>query len=351
MQNTSFSTQNSEDFQIFMVFLAWAIAASFAKNEGYSATIGVNYGFNGDNLPPPATVIDLYQRCNISVARIFEPRAEVLEAWRGKPTTLILGTRNEDVQSFAKDQQAATNWIATFVLPYINDVNIAYITVGNEIIPSPVAQFIAQAIKNLLTAISNAQITKHIQVTTVMSAAPLASSFPPSAGAFSEETVLILKDIAAILSQQGTPMMINVYPYFAYASNPKDISLDYALFRSPKDVVIDGNFKYSNLFDAMIDAFHAGFEKIGFPNTILYVTETGWPSAGNEPYTTIDNAATYNKNLLAHVGSNGTPRRSNEPINTIYFALFNEDLKPAGVEQNFGFFYPSLQRVYPFWSC
>ncbi|XP_020211546.1 glucan endo-1,3-beta-glucosidase [Cajanus cajan] len=110
----------------------------------------------------------------------------------------------------------------------------------------------------------------------------LASSFPPSAGAFSADTASVIKEIVAILLQHGSPININTYPYYAYASDPQHISLDYALFKSESPVVTDGSFQYYNLFDAQLDAYHAAFEKIGVSNITLTVTETGWPTAGNQ---------------------------------------------------------------------
>ena len=311
----------------------------------------MNYGLNGDNLPSPSQVVDLYLRCNISFIRIFEPRHEVLDALRGKPLLLSLGTRNEDIEIIAQDQNAANGWVNDNVVPYIEDVNFEYITVGNEVIPGPEAAFVAPAIQNIKRALDNAGITKCIRVTTVIHGGSLANSYPPSAGAFSDEAATALGAIAPILVQNGHPMMINVYPYFAYAANPGQISLDYALFRSDTPVVHDGDYEYFNLFDAMVDAFNAAFEKIGVNNLVLDVAETGWPSAGNEPHTSIENALAYNKNLINRVQSGkGTPRRPSQCFYTFIFEMFNEDEKSAGVEQNFGSFYPDMTPVYPLWS-
>lgn len=62
-------------------------------------------------------------------------------------------------------------------------------------------------------------------------------------------------------------------------------------------------------------------------------------------------APTYNQNLMKHVMSNkGTPKRPNAYIEAFIFAMFNENLKPAGVEQHFGLFYPNKQPVYPLFT-
>ncbi|KAJ7965627.1 Glucan endo-1,3-beta-glucosidase [Quillaja saponaria] len=312
--------------------------------------IGVNFGMNGNNLPPATDVIDLYGKCSINFIRIYEPRHDVLEALRGKPFLLSFGTRNEDIHSIAQDQNAANSWVSTDVIPYINDVNIGYITLGNEVIPGAEAPYVSQAINNILKALNDAGVHKDIKVTTVISMAALAASYPPSTGAFTPEAANVLKDIGLTLWHHGSPIMVNVYPYFAYASNPGQISLEYALFKSKNPVVVDGKYNYYNLFDAMVDAIHATFKKIGVPDINIDIAESVWPSAGNEPHTSTENALTYNRNFLNHVLSGaGTPRRPGRSFNAFIFEMFNENLKPAGVEQNFGFFQPNMKPVYPFW--
>ncbi|OVA08814.1 Glycoside hydrolase [Macleaya cordata] len=144
--------------------------------------------------------------------------------------------------------------------------------------------------------------------------------------------------------------MIDVYPYFAYANDPAHIPLDYALFKSTSPVVVDGNLNYYNLFDAMVDAFNAALEKINMSDIYLSISESGWPSAGNGDDTSIENAKTYNTNLVNHVLETGSPRKPHHRYNTFVFSMFNEDLKqPAGVEQHFGLFYPNMEPVYTIW--
>ncbi|TKY74321.1 putative glucan endo-1,3-beta-glucosidase GVI [Spatholobus suberectus] len=311
-------------------------------------SIGVNLGLNADNLPSPKEIVELYEKYHIRFIRIFEPRHDILEALRGKPLVLAVGTRDEDVESIAQDQNVANAWVQTNVVPYIKDVKFGYIALGNEVTPGPIAPYVAKGIRNMINALTNAGIHKDIKVSAVLKGSVLAASYPPSAGAFTDEAANVVKQIAPILLQHGSPVMINTYPYFACSSEPQHISLDYALFKSTSPVVTDGGYKYYNLFDAMLDAYHAAFEKIGVSNITLVVSETGWPSAGNEPHTSKQNAKAYNKNLMQHVrGGKGTPRRPGQSLNVFIFAMFNEDLKQPGVEHNFGVFYPNKQPVYP----
>ncbi|GFZ21946.1 O-Glycosyl hydrolases family 17 protein [Actinidia rufa] len=135
------------------------------------------------------------------------------------------------------------------------------------------------------------------------------------------------------LRRTGSYLMMNVYPFFAYMGNTAQISLDYALFRDKQGVVDSGNgLRYYNLFDVQIDAVFAAMNALQFEDVKLVITETGWPSVGdeNEVGASAANAAAYNGNLVRRVlTGGGSPLRPNEPLNVFLFALFNEYQKPG----------------------
>lgn len=191
-----------------------------------------------------------------------------------------------------------------------------------------------------------------IRVTTVVASNALGTSFPPSQGAFSDEVVGDMTEIVKFLADvvAGTParvLMVNVYQYFAYAADPEHVSLDYAQFLSQGPVVKDGDLEYRHLFDAMLDAFYSAMEKVGGPNVGIAISESGWPSTWNGNFTTPEVAQRYNTHCISHIASSGTPKRPGYLMDGFVFAMFNENQKPAGVEQNFGLFYPNGQPVYP----
>ncbi|TXG61643.1 hypothetical protein EZV62_013006 [Acer yangbiense] len=246
--------------------------------------IGVCYGMLGDNLPPATDVVNLYKRYGIEKTRLFDPNPEALNALRGSNIGVILGMRDEDLPgNYAKN-----------VLP------------------------VMQSLQNIL----DAKGLNAIKVSTVLSGKTLGSSYPPSSGAFTLEASSTLKGVLNFLSQTQSPLLINVYPYLAYASDPVNVRLDYAQFTATEPIVRDGDLSYY-----------------------------GWPSAGNGDFTTPQLAATYNKNFMNRITTNkGTPKRPEAHIQGFIFATFNENQKPAGVEQNFGLFYPNMEPVYPVFS-
>ncbi|KAE9613300.1 putative glucan endo-1,3-beta-D-glucosidase [Lupinus albus] len=283
--------------------------------------------------------------------RLFDPSPEVSEALRGSNIKVSLGVRNQDVPNLASSPEAATQWVNTNVAPYKDNVNFQWITVGNEIIPGEFANYVPQAMQNIHNAITSIGLND-TKVTTSIFMLGLVTSYPPSSGAFTSEIVEVMKSVTTFLTKTGAPLMANVYPYFAYKSNPKDISIDYAMFQT-NDPVIDGELKYFSLFDAMVDSVYAALEKIEARNVPLIIGETGWPSAGNDPYTSKIRAQVYNKNLLSHLDSGkGTPRRPGQALRVFIFAMFNENQKtPLGEENNWGLFYPNMNPVYPLLKC
>ncbi|PKA58581.1 hypothetical protein AXF42_Ash008868 [Apostasia shenzhenica] len=306
--------------------------------------IGVNYGMKGDNLPSPAAVVSLCKSRGIDKLRLFYPDTDALQALAGSGISVILGVFNEDLPQLAGDATFAVSWVHANVLPFAADVSFRCIDVGNELIPGNSSASVLPAMRNIDAALQAAGV--RIPVTTAISTVPLATSFPPSQGAFSDETVGYLNPILSFLATAGSPLLVNVYPFFAYSGSPGEVRLDYALFTAGGVVVQDGELGYTNMFDAMVDSVRSAVERAGAPGLELVVSETGWPSA-DDTGATVENAMIYVNNLVRHVNlKQGTPKCPGQEMEVYLFAMFNEDEKPAGSERNFGIFYPDMTEVY-----
>ncbi|TVU36883.1 hypothetical protein EJB05_18864 [Eragrostis curvula] len=307
---------------------------------------GVCYGVVGDNLPSRAEVVQLYKSRNIHAMRIYYPDQEALSALRGSAIGLILDVGGVDaVRALAGSPSAAAAWVQANVQAYYPDVIIRYIAVGNEVPPGD-AGIILPAMRNVHGALVSAGLASSIKVSTAVRMDAVADSFPPSRGVFNPNVRRHMEPLARFLADTGAPLLANVYPYFAYRDNPRDIKLNYATFRPGVTVRDDGNgLTYTNLFDAMVDAIYAALDKAGAPNVRVVVSESGWPSAGGFA-ASVDNARTYNQALIDHVRQ-GTPRRPGV-LETYVFAMFNENQKPGDpTERNFGLFFPDKSPVYP----
>ncbi|PIA59647.1 hypothetical protein AQUCO_00400503v1 [Aquilegia coerulea] len=255
------------------------------------SSIGVCYYNQDENLPPAHVIVSMYMSNHIGRMRLYEPDAGMFNALRGS------------------------------------------------------------AIQNLHKALGYGGLWNKIKVTTTVSPSVMAVSFPPSAGQFSQSAAEYMEPIAQYLGSIGAPLLANVYPYINFMQNPEQRSLPYALFTANNYVFTDYGLGYRNSFDATIDALYSSLEKAGAPNVRIVVSETGWPSSGNNNAASIYTAQVYNSNLIRHVlSSQGTPKRPGQPIETYIFSLFNERRNFGGTtsESHFGLFDPADMRpVYP----
>ncbi|KAK9673616.1 hypothetical protein RND81_12G178900 [Saponaria officinalis] len=320
------------------------VALLFLALHPTDAQIGVCYGRTGNNLPSEQDVVNLYRSNGISAMRLYDPDQAALNALQGAGINIILDVPNDSLQSLGSNPASAMQWVQTNVVPYASFIR--YIAVGNEIHPSDAAASqILPAMQNVLNALKSVNAGGQIKVSTSIDTTLITNSFPPSNGVFSDTSYIT--PIINFLTSNGSPLLVNVYPYFAYTNNEQSITLNYALFTAPGTVVTDSNngLQYQNLFDALVDAVYAALSKAGAPNTAIVVSESGWPSDGGDA-ASVDNAGTYYKNLISHV-KQGTPLKNGQAIETYLFEMFDEDTKPgAPTEQHFGLFTPSKQPKY-----
>ncbi|XP_062230964.1 glucan endo-1,3-beta-glucosidase GII-like isoform X1 [Phragmites australis] len=327
--------------QVASMLAVALIIGAFASVPTSVQSIGVCYGILGNDLPSSSDVVQLYRSKGINGMRIYSPNKAALDALRGSGISLVLDVGNDKVGELAASPSNAASWVQNNVRPYYPAVNIKYIAVGNEV-QGGATQSILPAMRNLNGALAAAGFGS-IKVSTSVRFDAIADSYPPSNGVFAQS---YMTDIARYLASIGAPLLANVYPYFAYRDNPRDIKLNYATFQPGTTVRDDGNgLTYTNLFDAMVDAIYAALEKAGAPNVRIVVSESGWPSAGGFA-ASVDNARTYNQGLIDHVGR-GTPKRPGA-LEAYIFAMFNENQKTGDpTERNFGLFYPNKSPVYP----
>lgn len=330
---------------LFFCLLSGRAGTGIILGTASNATIGINYGQLGDNLPSPQRVARLLRSINIiKKVKLYDANREVLEAFANSGIEFVVGLSNEYVGNMT-DQAAAVEWVKENVQGYLPGTNITCIAVGNEVFTNDTVLMgnLVPAMQNIHSALVSLGLQGSVNVTTAHSSSVLSTSYPPSAGAFKPELTAFLRPLLDFLSQTSSPFLINAYPYFAYKDDPDNIPLDYVLFQ-PNAGMVDAatNLHYGNMLHAQIDSVYSALSALGYPALEVKVSETGWPSKGDsdEVGATPENARIYNSNLLQLLAQNqGTPMRPSLRLETYVFALFNEDRKPGQTsERNYGLF-------------
>ncbi|KAG8366120.1 hypothetical protein BUALT_Bualt17G0042800 [Buddleja alternifolia] len=321
------------------ILLAFFIA--LLSHSTGAAPVGVCYGRVATNLPPPSAVINLLKSNGISRIRLFNPDPVSLKPFSGTGIELMIGVPNEILPTLANGTiSTSLQWLQSNIFIHISPNQVLYLVVGNEVfLKDPFyAPYVVPAILNLYQALKMLGLDDNIRVSSSHAATILSNSYPPSAGTFDPNIKPLLIPLLQFLRDTGSPLMINVYPFFSYINNRQYVTLDYALFRS-STVEIDQNLTYTNMFDATIDAFVYAMEREGFSGIPVVVMETGWPTGGGDA-AEADNALAYNGNVVMRAMANiGTPRRPGVGVEVFLFDLFDEDGKSGEeYEKHFGIF-------------
>ncbi|KAL0438628.1 UNVERIFIED_CONTAM: Glucan endo-1,3-beta-glucosidase, acidic isoform PR-Q', partial [Sesamum latifolium] len=288
----------------------------------------------------PSDVVALYNQNNIRRMRIYDPHQPTLQALRGSNIEVILGVPNTDLQYVAASQANANTWVQ-------NNVQVHRCRKRSQ--PAERRHFSVRPVRPPGAAKRseryfcswpgepNQSLHCHRDGRSWKRVSSGRRRVPARSRAISR------RDHSFLVNNR--PLYSSTYILtFLILAIKQQISLQYALFTSD-GVVVPGGIRYQNLFYAILDAMYAALEKSGGSSLEIVVSESGWPSAGGDS-TTIDNARTYNNNLIQRV-KNGTPKRPGRAIETYIFAMFDENQKDPEFEKHFGIFSPDRRSKYP----
>ncbi|PKA64434.1 Glucan endo-1,3-beta-glucosidase 11 [Apostasia shenzhenica] len=332
---------------IFLIFFFLLFSVSCN-----AAALGINYGQVANDLPSPDQVLRLLASLKVAKVRIYDTNPLVLSAFSDSGIDLIITAPNDAVAQLAVPAQAL-QWVSSNIVPYLPGTKISCIAVGNEVFttgdPALMASLVP-AMAGLRQALVRLGLDSVIHVSTANSLAVLSDSYPPSLGSFKPELTGLLAPLLRFLAETGSPFLINAYPYFAYRDDPQRIPLDFVLFSSGEVIDPNTGLRYDNMLYAQVDAVIFAISRFGFGKIEVRVSETGWPSKGDDDEigATVENARIYNRNLVARQLENeGTPARPAVRLEVYLFALFNEDLKPGPTsERNYGLYRPDGTMAY-----
>ncbi|KAE8699018.1 Glucan endo-1,3-beta-glucosidase 2 [Hibiscus syriacus] len=338
---------------IFLMLLLLLVSTVSGDEKAF---VGVNIGTDLSDVPSPTQVVAFLKSQNVRHVRLYDADRAMLLALANTGIQVIVSVPNELLLGIGQSNASAANWVARNVIAHVPATNITAIAVGSEVLTTlpNAAPVLVSALKFIHSALVASNLDSQIKVSTPHSSSIILDSFPPSQAFFNRSWDPVMVPLLQFLQSTRSYLMLNVYPYYDYMQSDGVIPLDYALFRSlpPNKEAVDANtlLHYTNVFDAIVDAAYFSMSYLNITNVPIVVTESGWPSKGDssEPDATVENANTYNSNLIKHVINNtGTPKHPGIVVSTYIYELYNEDLRPGPAsEQNWGLFDANGVPVY-----
>ncbi|KAL1199014.1 Glucan endo-1,3-beta-glucosidase 1 [Cardamine amara subsp. amara] len=296
-------------FLLFFFFTLLLISANSSSLSPYikiqeqdkDPFVGFNIGTDVTNLLSPTELVKFLQTQKVNHVRLYDADPDLLKALAKTKIRVIISVPNNQLLAIGSSNSTAASWIGRNVVAYYPETLITSISVGDEVL------------------------------TTVPSSAPLL--------------------LPAIESLYNALVASNLHTQI---KNKGVVPLDNCLFKplTPSKEMVDPNtlLHYTNVLDAMVDAAYVSMKNLNVTDVVVLVTESGWPSKGDtkEPYATIDNADTYNSNLIKHIfDRTGTPLHPEMTPSVYIYELFNEDLRaPPVSEASWGLFHGNATPVY-----
>ncbi|XP_039054904.1 probable glucan endo-1,3-beta-glucosidase A6 [Hibiscus syriacus] len=322
--------------------------------------IGINYGREGDDLPSPYKSIQIMKSMKVGQVKLNDSNPEILTLLSGTKIHVAVTVPNEEMIRIGSNETYAEQWVRNSFIPFYPNTLIRFVLVGNGVLNSDIDSdrialydSLLPAMRGIKKSLNNHDI-RNVKVTTTLSMDVLQTTFPPSNGTFrSGISGTVMPRMLKFLNRTKSVLFLDVYPYFAWSANPKNISIDFALLRGNITQTDPGSgLVYTDLLDQMLDSVTFAIEKIGFRNIRLAISGTGWPSAGDidQIGANIYNAATYNRNLIRKMTLNplpGTPKSPGVVIPTFISSLYDENHKIGpGTERHWGLLHANGTPVY-----
>ncbi|XP_051127699.1 probable glucan endo-1,3-beta-glucosidase A6 isoform X2 [Andrographis paniculata] len=334
-----------------IVVWTWSLCCLFTLSCAWDSDldlIGINYGRQGNNLPSPYQSIDRILSMNATYVKLYNSDSEVLKLLAGTGLHVAVMISNDQISGIASNQSIADKWLRENVLAYYPGTKIRFILVGNEVFSYDQVNMwfdLVPAMRRLKRSLIKYDIHS-IKVGSPVAMDILESTFPPSKGRFrSDIPIQVISSFLRFLNGTKSFFFLDIYPYFSWSSDPKNMDLDFALLKVKKNsTYVDphSGLVYTNMLDQMLDSVTFAMGKAGFDNISIAISETGWPHSGDidQPGANAYNAAVYNRNLISKMTTYpplGTPARPGVEILTFIFSLYDENQKPGpGTERHWG---------------
>jgi exo-beta-1,3-glucanase (GH17 family) len=272
----------------------------------------------------------------------IDPTSEaVLQYAQANGIEILMGTRNVVASELLQTAAGAATYVAA-IWPYLAAGVIKVIAPGNEVNDRLRAnidpEIFARAVKNLRGALAAAGFP-NTPISVTLQYGGL-TSYPPGGATFQDSPTArsMQPYIAAVRSVNTQPFVfVNIHPSYTVEDVVSRVPSTaswfpmFGLFTSTVDPATNDpkEAPYWNLLDLQYNTVLTAMRNAGINGVQVFLSESGWPSAGGGPYTTPASEASYVDGLVnswvlrqARGGDRGVP--------TFLFEAFDEPTRDVG---------------------
>ncbi|GMP60179.1 hypothetical protein CsSME_00023160 [Camellia sinensis var. sinensis] len=288
-------------------FLVVVLVLLSSVPSGYSG-VGVYWGTMATHQLPPEKVVEMLKENGFDKVKLFEADEMILGALIGSEIEVMLAIPNFMLEPMSQDPEFAASWVDANVTRYSYNggINIKYVAVGNEpflkTYNGTFLPFTLPALKNIQEALNQAGLGSQVKATIPFNADVYFSQHlnpVPSTGDFRPEVKDITIQVIQYLNSNDAPFTVHIYPFLSLYGNPY-FPFDFAFFdtnNTNNKTVRDGNYEYTNVFDANFDTLVWSLTKAGYPDLKILVGEVGWPTDG-DTNANVKNAKRFNQGVI-----------------------------------------------------
>ncbi|KAJ4963993.1 hypothetical protein NE237_023932 [Protea cynaroides] len=296
----------------------------------------------------PPSVVQMLKDNGIKKVKLFDADSWVVNSLAGSGIEVMVAVPNNELYRFSDNYKNAKDWVKDNVTSHLKDnggVDIRYVAVGNEpFLKSYNGSYMKTtfpALKNIQKALDEAGVGDKIKATIPCNADVYeSSSKKPSDGNFRSDIRQLMVDIVKFLNSNKSPFLVNIYPFLSLYQDP-NFPVEYAFIDGGATPTDDGNYQYTNVFDANYDTLVWSLKKAGVPDIKIVIGEIGWPTDGDK-HANIHYAEKFYDGFFKKMASRkGTPLRQNAYDDVYLFGLLDENMKsvaPGGFERHWGIF-------------